>query len=358
LHFSRTPVHYRRLPTPFLEDKVLKSASRALGIVVIGRNEGERLQRCLSAARAQCEHVVYADSGSTDGSVGTARGLGALVVALDPSEPFTAARGRRVGFERLVEAFPDCEYVQFIDGDCILDPNWLATASSYLDANPQTAAVCGRRFEAQPGASVYNRLIDSEWGTPIGPAEACGGDSMMRTDALRAAGSFRADLVAGEEPELCSRLRAKGWTIMRLDAPMTEHDAAIFEFGQWWRRAERGGFGYAQVRGATRQGPRPLYTRRIASALFWTLVIPLVALAAAMVARSWWPLLLVPLLYAIQTGRIAVARPERSLGQRVQSAALIMAVKLAETKGILRYLLGNSATSASYKPVPAGLGTD
>ena len=57
--------------------------SSSVGVVVIGRNEGERLIRGLRSALPQAQTVVYVDSGSTDGSQEAARGLGAQVVALD-----------------------------------------------------------------------------------------------------------------------------------------------------------------------------------------------------------------------------------------------------------------------------------
>ncbi len=78
---------------------------------------------------------------------------------------------------------------------------------------------------------------------------------MMRTEALDAVGGFRDDFIAGEEPELCVRLRAAGWRIWRLDADMAMHDAAMTRFGQWWRRAARAGYAFAQ--GASLHGAPP-----------------------------------------------------------------------------------------------------
>ena len=64
----------------------------SIGVVAIGRNEGDRLRVCLTSALRDSNHVVYVDSGSTDGSVAMVRELGATVVELDLSIPFTAAR--------------------------------------------------------------------------------------------------------------------------------------------------------------------------------------------------------------------------------------------------------------------------
>src|SRR3954454_9220341 len=130
-----------------------------LGVIAIGRNEGERLRRCLGSVvgRAGCV-VVYVDSNSTDGSVALAREMGADIVELDMSIPFTAARARNEGLKRLLEIGPQCEFVQFVDGDCEIVAGWLERAANELANNEKAAVVCGRRRGRFPEASVYNRL--------------------------------------------------------------------------------------------------------------------------------------------------------------------------------------------------------
>lgn len=329
-----------------------------VGAVVIGRNEGQRLVECLIRALAQCKHVVYADSDSRDDSVSLARELGAEVVSLTSDVPLTAARGRREGLARLLQIMPDCRYVQFLDGDCLLQPDWLAAASDFLNERPEVAAVCGRRFEAHPNATFYNRLIDLEWNTPVGEADACGGDALMRVTALREAGSFRGDLLAGEEPELCTRLKKAGHHIWRLDASMTEHDAAIHSFAEWWRRARRGGIGYAQVWSVTRKIGQPLYVRQIASALFWAIALPLIVAGTAMLVRSPLPLLILPIIWIVQVIRISSRLNSPSLRFRIRAAVTMLLVKFAEAAGVIRYLLvGTGRNNATYRvtrPAAAG----
>jgi glycosyltransferase involved in cell wall biosynthesis len=218
-----------------------------IGLVAIGRNEGERLRRCLESAKSQVSHVVYVDSGSTDGSVDLARGFGMEVVQLDMTIPFTAARARNEGVQKLRQVAEDFDYVQFIDGDCELMQGFIARASAHLDSHPQAAVVCGRRRERHPEASVYNRLCDIEWNTPIGLAGACGGDALMRLSAFTEAGGFNPEIIAGEEPDLCYRLRARGYEIWRIDADMTLHDAAMHAFSQWWMRNVRSGHASAEA---------------------------------------------------------------------------------------------------------------
>jgi glycosyltransferase involved in cell wall biosynthesis len=247
-----------------------------IGIIAIGRNEGERLRRCLASVLGRGWPVVYVDSKSTDGSAELARLMGAEVVDLDMSLPFSAARARNEGFERLTRVAPDVTLVQFVDGDCEVVNGWIDRAAKELETRPDAAIVCGRRRERFPDASIFNRLADLEWDTPVGEAESCGGDAMMRVEAFRAAGGFDASVAAGEEPELCQRLREKGWKVVRVDAEMTLHDSAMLSFGQWWKRTVRSGYGAMDV--ATRFGHRGLFVEHVASARRWAVQWPLVVL--------------------------------------------------------------------------------
>ena len=160
-------------------------------------------------------------SGSIDGSAQWARSQGVEVVELDMSLPFTAARARNAGFKRLWETAPDLPYVQFIDGDCELVESWPEHALLFLDLHADVCAVCGWRRERHPDQSIYNWLCDSEWNGPLGQVRMFGGDVMIRATALEMVGGYRDDLIAGEDPELCVRLRAAGWHLWRLDTNMT-----------------------------------------------------------------------------------------------------------------------------------------
>jgi len=179
--------------------------------------------------------IVCVDSGSTDGSIEHAREQGVEVVELEISLPFTAARARNARFGRLKQLAPHLAFVTFVDGDCEVNPEWLRTAEEFLDPHAANGVVCGRRRDRCPDASVYNYLCDVEWNTAVGYADGCCGDAMMRVEAFAGVGGFNPSLIAGEEPELCVRLRAAGWKIYRLDREMTLHDANVTRFSQWWK---------------------------------------------------------------------------------------------------------------------------
>lgn len=172
-----------------------------VGVVAIGRNEGDRLVRCLISTKVCARDIVYVDSNSTDGSIEAAERMGAYVLKLDLSRPFTAARARNEGYSALKSLNSDIRFVQFIDGDCTLATGWLETARTFLEGRKDIAVVCGRRRERQPDASIYNYLCDLEWDTPVGEAPGCGGDALVRVEAFEAVEGFRPYLIAGEEPE-------------------------------------------------------------------------------------------------------------------------------------------------------------
>jgi GT2 family glycosyltransferase len=216
------------------------------------------------------ERCVYVDSGSTDGSVALARKLGIEVVELDASQPFTAARGRNAGFARLLELWPDTRFIQFVDGDCQLDPEWIDTGLAAMAGKGGMAVVFGRRRERYPFRTVFNFVCDREWDGPPGLARTCGGDVLVRVEAVLSVGGYDASLIAGEDDDFCHRLRRHGWTIVRLPNEMTMHDVAMTTWQQWWQRSRRTGHALAEV--WKRHGDEdPSLGRRLLSNVFWAL---------------------------------------------------------------------------------------
>ncbi len=267
----------------------------SIAVITIGRNEGDRLVNCLQSLKRELPEnapIIYVDSGSTDDSVKKAQELGVIVINLDLSIPFTAARARNTGLEYIIKHYPQTEYIQFLDGDCELYPHWLENAIPKLDEKENLAIVCGRRREKCPEKSLYNRLIDMEWNTPIGEAKACGGDSLGRLEALKQVNGFDLSLICGEEPEMCIRLREKGWKIERLDVDMTLHDAAMFKFSQWWKRSIRGGWAVAEGYFMHGKPPENYMKKEYLSGYLWGLIVPLLTISLIWITKGLSLLLL------------------------------------------------------------------
>ena len=314
--------------------------SEQVGIVVIGRNEGERLVRCLVSVR-DSGRVVYVDFGSTDGSVQKAMELGADIVPLDLSRPFTAARARNAGLARLRSLVPGVKYVQFVDGDCEIRPEWITFACGMMESDPGIAVVCGRLEERSPDTSIYNRLCQMEWDGPSGTVAACGGIALYSVDALMKSGCFREEMIAGEEPELGFRLRRLGMRLVRLDAPMAMHDAAMTRFGQWFRRARRGGHAYAECFWLHRSSY--FRARETARVIAWGIVLPIVIAASACMALvTPWALLgvgagLCMYLFTLcRAARNRLQRGTRSADAVVYALFCTMA-KFPEALGVCQY---------------------
>jgi len=349
------------------------------GVVVIGRNEGERLKRCLASVLAQHRGpIVYVDSGSTDGSVEHAKSVNVEVVALDMTRPFTMARGRNAGLDYLLEHYPDCEFVQFVDGDCEVAAEWIERGLQFLEQHPDYAGVCGNRSERYPQATIYNRLIAMEWQGCEGEVDACGGDAIYRvasfsqTDQLSGASCqpFNEAMIAGEEADLCLRLRHEGWYLMRLDAPMTVHDANIQRFVQWWCRSVRCGHAYAQGYHLHRRDDGHSHYKRKAllSSLFYGIALPAL-LVLLLVMQMMLSLSAVGQLFLLMAELLVISfylriaqramssksDASNSPRQRALYALFITLGKLPEAQGALRYWLnclrGKNSDIIEYRQV-------
>lgn len=323
------------------------------GAVVIGRNEGERLRICLHSLIRSIKHIVYVDSGSTDNSVGLASQLNVKIVQLDMSKPFTAARARNAGFKSLLSDSPGLEYVQFIDGDCQLDPNWLEAGGAYLDGHPDSAIVFGRLRERFPENSIYNKLCDIEWNVPSGSSHSCGGIALIRAGAFQQVNGFHESLIAGEEPDLCFRLREKKWNVYRLDAEMAQHDAAILHFYQWWRRTKRGGFAYAEGSYLNGNSPEKYWVRETRSIFFWGGLLPVIIILTGLMFSPWF--FLGGLVYVIQALKIAWFKRKEvdSWSTALAYGFFTIAGKLPQFIGALRFymtkLFSHDAQIIEYK---------
>lgn len=231
-------------PEQHLGSTATHTANPTVSVVVIGRNEGKRLTACLASVHdARWQNLnyelIYVDSNSTDDSVASAKASGAQVLQVKPLRP-SAATGRNAGW-RAAQG----DFVLFLDGDTMLHPDFVTRALASMQ--DRVAIVWGHRRERAVQDSFYNRILDLDWVYQPGETAFCGGDALMRRAVLAEVGGFDEALIAGEEPELCRRLRAKGYTIQHPDIPMTTHDLAIRRFGAYWKRATRAGHAYAEI---------------------------------------------------------------------------------------------------------------
>ena len=319
-------------------------AVEQVAAVVIGRNEENELEACLRAAAEQCDFVVYVDSGSTDGSVAIARAAGVDVIELDPSKPLSAARGRNAGWRAIAKLEPRPAFVQFIDGDTELSDGWVRTAKERLSETELAAIACGRLLERDPSRSSFHRAVAIEWDAPAGVVQACGGIFLARLEDVELVGGFDESLHAGEEPELCLRMRAMGRQIHRLDVEMAIHDLGPFGVRSWWQRSKRGG--RALAAGFVRHGfgPEAYKRRELGSVFLWAVALPFAVVVGLLVEPIF--ALAFCALWFVQLWRVRRNRfRELPTREAWQQATLLMAGKFPEALGAL----GTLGTSKLFR---------
>jgi glycosyltransferase involved in cell wall biosynthesis len=314
--------------------RALMNNKLKIGVVIIGRNEGQRLIKCLDSTLSENTYVVYVDSNSSDNSAENAANAGAEVINLDMSKPFSAARARNTGWKFLLAHYPDIEFIQFIDGDCELQNTWLEQAHNFLIEHAEYAIVCGRRRERYPNATLYNQFCDDEWNTPVGDALACGGDALIRTSALIEVDGYKDYFVAGEEPEMCYRLRHKGRKIYRINAEMTLHDANITRFSQWWKRSNRAGFAFALGAKEHGKASERFGVRSALRPLIWSGLLGCILLLSITEPVMLFALLIYPL----QIIKMFLKQKNKSL-YGFKSCAFLMLSKLPEAIGVLELMM-------------------
>jgi cellulose synthase/poly-beta-1,6-N-acetylglucosamine synthase-like glycosyltransferase len=336
-----------------------RAAAVEIGVVVIGRNEGERLGRCLASVQSIANRV-YVDSGSTDGSIGMARGEGVTVVELTTPPNFTAARARNAGLLRLLADNPNLEFVQMVDGDCEVQPTWISEALAALRSEPDLALVFGRRRERHPERSIFNALCDDEWNVPIGDAPGCGGDALFRVKALQEVNYYNPTMIAGEDTEMSMRLRKRGWRLRRIDSEMTLHDAAMTRFGQWWNRTLRSGHAFGEMAFLHPDARNPDWPRMVRSIVFWGGAMPAALVLMLLLSIVWSPLflgaaLLALLPWPLRMVQLIRRQRDRGLSSSIARASgvLLMVGKVPQFMGLAGYhanrLSGRASSLIEYK---------
>ena len=310
-----------------MRDTETASPQPAIAVVIIGRNEGERLRVCLSSVLAmnyprELIEVLYVDSSSTDSSVALARSLGVKTIVLEG--PTTAARGRNAGWTQT-----EAPFVLFLDGDTLLNPNFVASAVKHFHDPKYTeplAGVYGNRRETHTADSIYNAIFDLDWNAGTGYSLFFGGDALVRREALAAVGGYNPLLIAGEEPDLCRRMRGLGYRILHVDEPMTLHDLAMFTFTQYWRRSIRTGYAYAEISTKYAKTNDPLWSAESRSntirGLFWWWG-PILAIVVSILFHS-----IAPFAFFLAVAFILFARTAAKVMNRTHDLKLLLAYSL------------------------------
>ncbi len=318
-----------------------------IAAVVIGRNEGPRLITCLESLLGCVEYIIYVDSGSSDNSLQEAEKWGAICLSLDMNSPFTAARARNAGANYLIQKYSDLSAIQFIDGDCEMCSDWLDKGCQFLIENSKYAVVCGRVRERFPEQSIYNELCDIEWNTSAGDAMACGGIALIRIEAFKQVGGFRDDLIAGEEPEMCFRLRGIDWGIYRLNAEMAIHDAAMTRFSQWWSRAKRAGYAYASSFYLHGQSTEKFKRKEVFSIMVWACFIPTAILLLSLINNYFLAMFLIYFLQTLKVYKNCKLEDKNNFTKLIYATSIVFS-KFPQFLGLAKFISNKLKSKKEY----------
>jgi O-antigen biosynthesis protein len=156
--------------------------------------------------------VIVVNDGSTDSTLDIVSEYGGMRVITTENNGLSMARN--IGLSAA-----SGEIVAYIDDDAYPDRHWLKYLASAFD-DPSVAGAGGPNL-LPPGTSLVERCVDGSPGNPIPvlvddrEAEHITGCNMaFRKGALEAIGGFDTQFrVAGDDVDLCWRIREKGWRI-------------------------------------------------------------------------------------------------------------------------------------------------
>ncbi|MEO8391390.1 MAG: glycosyltransferase [Chloroflexota bacterium] len=214
-----------------------------VSVVVITRNQEWNVPRLIESVLSKASpflsiDVILVDSASTDKTVGMACAYPINIISLAPDQRLTAAAGRYVGYNHT-----SGQFVLFLDGDMELSEGWLEQALEILLQDPRIAVVTGELID-RPKLTPYDIYISSRAPretAPVVDVPHGGGAALYRRSVLKEVGTFNPYLYSDEEPDLCVRIRHKGYRVVKLTSSIALHytdpDNQISTlFARWKRR--------------------------------------------------------------------------------------------------------------------------
>jgi hypothetical protein len=176
---------------------------------------------------------------------------------------------------------------------------------------------------------------------------------MVRASEAERVGGYNPRVIAAEDDEFAVRLCGAGGKVLRSERSMTLHDADMHHLSQWWRRAKRCGYGYAQVEQLHGAPPVRKFRDERRRVLTWGVAVPaaVLALAPATLGTS----LLLSGIYPLRAARIAHRSAKAGLPMRGSVAWGLSCAfaSLPEAVGMAKYhldrLFKRTPTIIEYK---------
>jgi general secretion pathway protein A len=270
----------------------VKEQSSITGVVVVASDNKTSPEAAIRSA-GDGRAIVFVAVGGAPDATAIAKGAGA-VIAEGPERSFTpAGRARNAGYRQLKKIAPHLQYVQFVDAQTALDPDWITTAEKFMARRPEVSIVTGT-IRPPPGLKISAAPMGArDHGDDEGEIQCVfGGSALMRVESFEAAGGFRGDLLTAETVDLCIRLRRRGARIWRLGEGMALCEPAP-KSGGWWAQGRQRGFDNAYCASLHGGPPERIGILDTVLAVLWGFLFPtavvITALLGAFVATKLSP---------------------------------------------------------------------
>lgn len=186
--------------------------------------------------------IVLVDSASTDRTVEIAKKYPIKILQLKYKSQFSPAAGRFIGF-----LYSRGNYIQFLDGDMVLDENWFKNAVPLLENDEQVAGVVG--ITTQEPYNTYHARKLSKWMESLktGEIKYFDGANLCRRSVLQKIGSYNPYLKGHEETEFSLRITKSGYKILRLPYPQSHHLGGNERFAVFFIKKLHNNMGLGQM---------------------------------------------------------------------------------------------------------------
>lgn len=195
-----------------------------ISVILKTLNEEKRIGAAIEsviAALADIDgEIIVADSGSRDRTVEIAARYPVIVAQIEAPAKASCGLGPQLGYQ-----YSKGEFICLMDGDMLLDRDFLPAALDYLARHPRVAGVSGHVNEVNLDNLEFTRRVQRN--APenrSGVLDRLNGGGVYRRIAIEEAGYFSDRNLHGyEEFDLGQRLRMRGWTLYRLDRRFVDH---------------------------------------------------------------------------------------------------------------------------------------
>ncbi len=258
----------------------VKEQSSITGVVVVATNDNASPKTAIHSA-GDGRAIVFVAVGGAPDATAIAKSAGA-VIAEGPDRSFSpAGRARNAGYRQLKKIAPHLQYVQFVDAETTLDPDWIETAEKFMARRPEVSIVAGG-LKTHSGSNMALASTGARNHADEEGEIQCvlGGSALMRVESFEAAGGFRGDLLTAETVDLCIRLRRRGARIWRLDETMGLRQPASKSVG-WWSQSRQRGFDNAYCASLHGGPPERVGMLDTVLAVVWGFIFPAAVIIAA-----------------------------------------------------------------------------